>query len=338
MDKRRRLALAALLAAASFASAAGGPGPDERLIASFPDNADLRSRIFSSLIGAPREIALSYGEKILQSSSGTVLARAVKRSDDFLVEFRNGSGGLFDATTRGSCVVQRSNPKGFITQARIYLQDDLGSYLRLYLHPSNGGTLADVVMYGALLKQGIKLEGMIQQVLVKPFPKIVDSTRGAFDWGLVFPAARPTAGDAAGALALSALLEGSNSLEDFAASDAARGAEELSSPAALPAGFYAERAEVGGKSTLQAFPRYAAGRGLAPAALPAALYLDALERPGASYALFGEGIRALVMPRLEDTGRFVLISYRGGREASFEELLGAARQALRVLRLPPSGP
>jgi hypothetical protein len=231
-------ALLSLVALPGAAEASGSvpaaEGPESRLAAAFPDNAELRGKLFSSLLGAPRDLALAHEEKLYQSASGPVLVRTVKRADDFLVEFRNGPGDPASGATRGSCVVQRGNAKGnYILQAKIFLQDDPSCYLRLYPHPRGSSTLADLVMYGALLKQGMSVEGMLYQVLVRPFPKIVEATRRSFDWGyyLQAPSSVAVAAFAAGlgdasapsrALSLAQALEGAASAEAVAAAEARR--------------------------------------------------------------------------------------------------------------------
>lgn|GEM_PF-1543263 len=203
-DQRKKpsaviVALIALCASLCIAPAAAAQEPsslDDFFSAKFPDNADLRAKLFSSIIGAPRELALAYGEKALQSRSGPVTVRAVKRSDDFLIEFVNGSG---DSPTMGSCYIQRSNAKGYMVQAKILLEDDPSCYLRLYPQSQGSGTRGDVVMYGAVVKKGLYFEGMLYRIIILPFADIVDMTKRSFDWSSVY---KPDAeGASAGLLA-----------------------------------------------------------------------------------------------------------------------------------------
>ena len=136
------------------ASASGDSAPSISAFAAngFPDNADLRGRLFTYVIGASRDVALAYGEKRLQSAAGPVTVRVEKRSSDFIVEFLDANASDADKPGRGSCFIQRSNAKGnYILQARILLEDDPGCYLSLY--PSGSGTRGDIVMYGAILKK-----------------------------------------------------------------------------------------------------------------------------------------------------------------------------------------
>jgi hypothetical protein len=152
----------------------------------FPDNADLRGRLFAYVIGASRDVALAYGEKQLQSpAAGPVTVRVEKRSTDFLVEFLNMNSSVPENPGRGSCYIQRSLGKGsYILQARILLEDDPSCFLALY--PSGSGTRGDVVMYGAAVKKGLYFSDMIYRILLLSFSDMVDATSRSFDWGLVF--------------------------------------------------------------------------------------------------------------------------------------------------------
>ncbi|HOX33350.1 MAG TPA: hypothetical protein PLB91_13555 [Spirochaetales bacterium] len=335
MRLRRSLALFSVLALSLAAAAEPGAALDP--IASFPDNADLRSSLFSSLIGAPREAALAYGERVQKSAAGAVLVRAVKRADDFVVEFRAipESGPL--PTTRGSCLIQRSNAKGnYLVQAKIFLQDDPATFLRLYPNPKNGSTLADLVVYGALVEQGLAVQGMLYQVLIRPFPQLAESLGRAVDWAAVLPSA---AFAAPAALPGSAPLRGlsaSSSPESFLASET--GCFEFPGLEPLPAGFSAERAEIGAKPSYAAFPPYLPGKGIPAAALKAALYLDSLSHPGRAYALYGEGFRALALPSCDEGGRFELALLGPEGEARDWEALFPEKKggSARILVLPPA--
>ncbi|MGO8693854.1 MAG: hypothetical protein ACLQMF_09310 [Rectinemataceae bacterium] len=182
MNIRRFLILGfVLLSACGVAAAEPAPSLEKYLAGQFPDNSDVRARLFSSVIGAPRELAETFGERALKSRAGVVTVRTVKGDDDFFVEFLNGAGASF---TQGSCIIKRSNARGYLVQAKIYLQDDPGCYLRLYR--GGDGTRMDVIMYGAVVKKGLYLSGLLYTVLTSRFSDIVDATSSSFDWNTVF--------------------------------------------------------------------------------------------------------------------------------------------------------
>jgi hypothetical protein len=178
-------AVAFLALSALAASADGAPTLAKFASKGFPDNVDLRGKLFAYVIGASRDVALAYGEKQLQSSAGPVTVRVEKRSADFIVEFLNANSAVPGAPGRGTCYIQRSLGKGnYILQARILLEDDPSCFLALY--PSGSGTRGDVVMYGAVVKKGLYLSDMIYRILLLSFSDIVDATSRSFDWGQVF--------------------------------------------------------------------------------------------------------------------------------------------------------
>jgi hypothetical protein len=151
----------------------------------FPDNVDVRGKLFSTVIGASRDVALAYGERQVQSAAGPVTVRSVKRTSDFVIQFLNANSLSPGDPGRGSCFIFRSNAKGnYIQLAKILLEDDPSCYLALY--PSGSGTRGDVVMYGAVVKKGIYFSDMVYHILLLSFADIMDASGRSFDWSSVF--------------------------------------------------------------------------------------------------------------------------------------------------------
>ena len=202
MRKPNRACIALVISAifAFSASAESAPSIESFAANGFPDNADLRGRLFAYVIGASRDVALKYGEKQLQSAAGPVTVRVENRSADFIVEFLNANAVDPGQAGRGSVFIQRGNGKGnYILQARILLEDDPSCYLTLY--PSGSGTRGDVVMYGAVVKKGLYFSDMLYRILLLSFSDIVDATSHSFDWSAVFKFGSKDAGtDYAGEL------------------------------------------------------------------------------------------------------------------------------------------
>jgi hypothetical protein len=332
--RRSAILLFVFLPIAAAGIFAQSPAGLDRLVAeSFPDNADLRAKFFSSVIGAPKEVALAYGEKIAQSSSGLVLVRTVKRADDFLVEFLNGPEGAYSERARGSCIIQRSNPKGFLVQAKI----------RLYA--SGESTKADVVMYGAVVKKGISIPGMLYSVLTKPISEIVEATRGALDWSSVF-----RFGDRGESAAFVARLRaeagagvGGTAAELISTDIAAAGSSgprELSlptSPAARPVNFADDRGEPAPRLPYADFPRYEPGKGIPIQALRALVYVDSLVSIESVYLVAVDGLRALAIATTDGKGALDLTFFSGGRELKWDELAAGRRDVrARIFGFPAS--
>jgi hypothetical protein len=243
--------------------------------AGFPDNADLRGKLFAYVIGASRDVALAFGEKQLQSAAGPVTVRVEKRSADFIVEFVNSNASEAGEAGRGSCFIQRSMGKGnYILQARILLEDDPNCYLSLY--PSGSGTRGDIVMYGAVVKKGLFFSDMLYRILLLSFSDIVDATSRSFDWSAVFKfGSKDADGDSAGELR-SAFANASSQPEKAVAASAApiglgsvSGKVALAAAPALPSAVgQADAAGKGGPRSLRI------ASSIDRAASPEALLLD----------------------------------------------------------------
>ena len=184
--KYGRLALVAYIFSLSLSiiAAESIPSLDSFLGHTFPDNTDIRKKYWTNLITAPKEQVWAFSEKILSSQAGQVRVRSIKRAGDFLVQFDNSQTSSFSGYSQGSYVIQRDSKTGYILQAKIFLSDDPGCYVRLY--PQAEGTRADVVMYGAVLKKGLVISGLIYYMLAEPFSSIVSQTRRSFDWERLF--------------------------------------------------------------------------------------------------------------------------------------------------------
>lgn len=402
MNRPRRLpgclAFLFLLAGTGLWAADSAPSLASFVDNGFPDNADLRGRLFSYVIGASKDSALAFGEKQYQSSAGQVTVRVEKRSSDFLVEFINPSAAGTVQPGRGSCYIQRSLAKGnYILQARILLEDDPSCFLTLY--PSGSGTRGDIVMFGASVKKGLYFSDMIYRILLLGFSDIVDATKASFDWSQVFKfgpkASDSLAAQLRAALAASAAAQpaaqanplapmsqpsplalgfggpsvklsyaaapslpqlesldpaptGPRPLRIATAVDKAAsaetllldlvaegegGARELAAADGAPA-FVDDRQDPAQKPAYVDFPRYDHGIGVS--ALRASVYLDLQANPQSVYALVGEdGLRATLVPSYDEAGRLTFAFFAGGKETSFDELFGSARDLrLRVIRIP----
>ena len=257
-------------------------------------------------------------------------------------------------------MIQRDLKTGYFLQAKIFLADDPTCYARLY--PQAEGTRVDVVMYGAVIKKGLLVSGLIYYVLATPFSSIVEQTRRSFDWEEVFgigarsrasglaldlraafDSGQPGAAMAS-APALPALVSRSAGLDALLSGLAARGTPgvELVGDAALPAalaplGLSDDSDPLVPALPYKAFPRYEAGKGLPLASVRAAIYLDALSSPDSAYALVGDGIRVLVTPYFDAAGTFRLNYFMEGREMDWAEVLAGKDKSLRIVRINLQG-
>ncbi len=184
--KQGRLALISCIFALSISVAAAESNPwlDGYVARGFPENTDVRKQFWTSLITVPKESAFAFKERVLSSRPVPVKVSSTRRSNDFIIQFQNGADGAFSAWSRGSFSIERDSSTGYFLQVKVFLQDDPSCYLRLY--PQAEATRMDVVMYGAVIKKGLYLPGLVYYVLSDSFANIVGQTKGSFDWAKVF--------------------------------------------------------------------------------------------------------------------------------------------------------
>ncbi|MBL8968030.1 MAG: hypothetical protein JNG85_13570 [Spirochaetaceae bacterium] len=353
---------AASVFAASFAFADAAPPDLETYLArSLPDNSEIRQKFFTNLITVPKETALKFDERVQTTKAGVqVLVRSRPRTTDFLIEFINASPDGFQGSRAGSYVIQREPSKGYILQAKVLLQDDPTCYARLY--PQAEGTRIDVVMYGAVLKKGLYVSGLIYNNLTRPFKDLVADTKASFNWAGALSlslGARPSVaafavsakaalGAPAGAAAqapapgiagrearLAAILGRSAGAETFLAEAATAGETAVELSGVFPAlGLADDRDPLVVRQPYAEYPRYEPGKGLPANALRSALYFDARAFPDSVYALYGAGIKAFALPLVDEAGRSAVVFLGPEGEIAWETLAGTARDGrIRLVRL-----
>jgi hypothetical protein len=368
------IALCLALAGASATAAESRAALEQFIDHSFPDNSDIRAKFSTRLITAPKEQVWEFGSKVQSSKAGQVLVKSVKRSDDFLVQFVNGSDGQFADCSLGSYVIERNCKTGYILQAKVFLEDDPSCYARLY--PQGEGTKLDIVMYGALVKKGLYISGLIYHVLTMPFSDIVDQTDRDFDWSTVFKLGRQsaTAGivadlrsgqaapqpeaphielasmpspfsavPAAQAPAVSppssserlvAAVSDSLSFEDLVSRLSVLGLSPTELAPAATALGLSNDKDPLVPAAYKPFPRYASDGGLPAAAVRGALYLASLDSPSSVYALIGAQGRIIAAPTFDEQGRIGFAFFSAGREIAWQDVKD---DSLRVLRFEMRG-
>jgi hypothetical protein len=367
------IALCLAIAGASATAAESRAALEQFIDHSFPDNSDIRAKFSTRLITAPKEQVWDFGSKVQASKAGQVLVKSVKRSDDFLVQFVNGSDGKFADCSLGSYVIERNCKTGYILQAKVFLEDDPSCYARLY--PQGEGTKLDIVMYGALVKKGLYVSGLIYHVLQVPFSDIVDQTDRAFDWSTVFklgkqsatagivadlrssqaapqpetphielasmpspfsaaPAAQsPAANPPSSSERLVAAVSDSLSFEDLVSRLSGLGLSPSELAPAATALGLSNDKDPLVPAAYKPFPRYAEA-GLPAAAVRGALYLASLDSPNSVYALIGAQGRIIAAPTFDEQGRIGFAFFSGGREIAWQDVKD---DSLRVLRFEPRG-
>jgi hypothetical protein len=101
--------------------------------------------------------------------------------------------GLRSASA-GSYIIKRSMRDGRFLQAKIFLQNDSGFFVRLFPRDRDR-TLMDVYVLGEPLQQGVIVALPFARLLTAPFSEVQRLTGPVVDWRLVLPSER-TAADA----------------------------------------------------------------------------------------------------------------------------------------------
>jgi hypothetical protein len=185
------LALAALaLLGPAAAEAALRPAPARAL----PENAEARAAL-REIIFAPVRQSAAARERVIEQPSGGGRVRFSTEIQDgalFLV-FQDAARPASDLARPGTFIIKRSMKDGSFLQAKVFLQADAGSFLRL--EPAAGGARAvmSVWLLGAPLHRDIVVPVPFQGLLTSPVARLVELTAASVDWQLALPPPRTDA-------------------------------------------------------------------------------------------------------------------------------------------------
>jgi hypothetical protein len=173
--------LAVLPAAAAFGrSALGAPSA----FSMPPENWEARSQLSDVIFSTTRETA-AQGPRVIRQSSGAATVRfQVQQQSGFLyLVFANPDGSAYPLDRAGTFIIKRSLADGSFVQAKVFIQDDPGTYLRLF--PDGERTLMDAWLFGEPFQTGVALPVTFERLLTAPLSSIIEWTSAAVDWPLV---------------------------------------------------------------------------------------------------------------------------------------------------------
>ncbi len=183
---------AALSAAAPAGSLAAGVGVESTPVVpaeNWEARSLLRDTIFAPVGDASRHHAGILGQ---QTGAPKVSFQALMQEGSLYLVFANARGNAFPLTGAGTFIIKRSLADGSFQQAKVFLQDDPGCYLRLF--PDGDRTLMDVSLFDLPFQREIALPVAFESLLTSPLSRIMDLSRAAVDWALVL-APQQTEGD-----------------------------------------------------------------------------------------------------------------------------------------------
>jgi hypothetical protein len=181
------LCLTGLAALRGYASPGrGAPVPDLVL----QENWEARTRL-ASVIFAPVREAAAAPRRILSQEEGAsnVLFQADRQSGFLYLVFANGNGKGSSLDAAGTFIIKRSLKDGSFLQAKIFVQDGPGSYVRLF--PGEDGSaqedrsLMDVYLFGEPFQTRVPLPVSFTRLLTAPLSTIMQWSAAVVDWALV---------------------------------------------------------------------------------------------------------------------------------------------------------
>ncbi|PKL25161.1 MAG: hypothetical protein CVV47_07710 [Spirochaetae bacterium HGW-Spirochaetae-3] len=161
--------------------AIGGDGP----IRSMPESADVRKRVWDSLLEAPPAAATAVGRSEERNAWGDWSVSVEQGAGAFYVVVSPKRGGAYPAYAQGSWIVKRSAGDGSFLQAKIFLRSDPGTFARVY--PAGSRCKIDVIAYGGVLYREVMIPLSFKELLRSPFSRTRDLTSDVIDWELFSP-------------------------------------------------------------------------------------------------------------------------------------------------------
>jgi hypothetical protein len=192
---RLSLVLAAL-AAGAFSPGAPAAGAAPRVLSqlpsvTLPENWEARGALSDAIFAPVRDVprAAVLGQ---QTGSPKVSFFPQYQADALYLVFANQEGKGFPIDGAGTFIIKRSLRDGSFLQAKVFLQDDPGCFLRLY--PDGDRTRMDTVLFNEPFQTGVPLPVSFTSLLTSPMTRIMQLTSASVDWPLLLAPA-PGEGD-----------------------------------------------------------------------------------------------------------------------------------------------
>ncbi len=180
------LAVAALGAASPLAAAPLAVAP-VALFATDEARLALAEVVFAPLYQA----AAAPSRVIEQSTGGPVLFRVERQAGALYLEFTRADLNPPRLDSAGTWIIKRSEADGTFVQAKVFLQDDPGCYIRLA--PFGDRTSMEVSLFGQSWQRGLLLDASFDSLVTGPLARIERLSSAAVDWSLLAPGSQTAA-------------------------------------------------------------------------------------------------------------------------------------------------
>ena len=149
-----------------------------------PETWDARARLRDTITAPVGDILAERPRIVTQSSDATrVSFRVESQSGSVYLVFATQRGTGFPLAGSGTFIIKRSLTDGAFLQAKIFIQDDPGCYIRLF--PDDDRTVMDIFLFGEPLQTNVIIPVAFPRLLLLPAARIMEMTRDAVDWSLV---------------------------------------------------------------------------------------------------------------------------------------------------------
>ena len=153
--------------------------------ASFFENYEIRQELKDTVF-APFLTVLNTPKKIYEQTGTSVPVKfeVRKSAEYFYMLFLNEYNYSYPVWGRGSYIIKRDIRTGDFLQLKIFLQNDEGSYLRLF--PVGNRTRMDIYLFGSRIYESILIPVDFKRILISPFSILLNLTVDSVDWNSLF--------------------------------------------------------------------------------------------------------------------------------------------------------
>lgn len=159
--------------------------------AGFPENDESR-RLLSDAIAAPAYSAIEAQFRIIrQISDGRLVQFEVRKGvREWYLIFRNQRGNepreTYPIWGRGTWIIKKDLLTGEFLQAKVFLQDDEDSFVRIF-PTTDGRARLDVHLYGRQIGDDVVIPVPFESLVLSPFARIAAITDRSVPWEMLFP-------------------------------------------------------------------------------------------------------------------------------------------------------
>ncbi|HEY9592927.1 MAG TPA: hypothetical protein VHE79_00520 [Spirochaetia bacterium] len=146
-----------------------------------PENWEARERFRDTIFASLAEAAARPRAVVTQDDGAARVAFSTQRQAGALyLVFANQRGGSYPLDGAGTFIIKRSLANGRFVQAKLFVQDGPGTFLRFY--PDDERTVMDVVLFGQPFQTRVPLAIPFDNLLTTSLASVMDLSASSVDW------------------------------------------------------------------------------------------------------------------------------------------------------------